>query len=193
MNKATETAQSKMHFWLRGDFDELMALLPGNEMATPGSADTSCSLTYPKSAKGAVAELKLRGLKCDEADLEFLLKKGIVTPRRGESLARDEQGNATFVPSTKITYWAKEDIDAAAEWLYEHERWNPWTHYCWVSNLRFGQAVRAHRYMCARYNKGFSVGFDAIGLVTVIEPPDDPADYARVRFYPKGTKVQVQE
>ena len=31
--------------------------------------------------------------------------------------------------------------------------------------------------MCARYNKGFSVGFDAIGLVTVIEPPDDPADW----------------
>jgi len=83
-------------------------------------------------------------------------------------------------------------LDAAAEWLYEHERWNPWTHYCWVSNLRFGQAVRAHRYMCARYNKGFSVGFDAIGLVTVIEPPDNPNDYARVQFYPKGTRVEVK-
>ena len=192
MNKATETAQ-KRHFWLRGDFDELMALLPGNDLALPGWADTSISLTYPKSCKGAVAELKLRGLACDEADLEALRTQGIVTPRRGESLASDEQGNAAFAPSTKIDYWSKEDIDAAAEWLYANERWSPWTHFCWVSNLRFGQAVRAHRYMCARHNLGFSASFDVLGLVTVIEPAEDPAGYARVRFFPQGTKVEVRE
>ena len=193
MNKTTETGQVKKHYWLRPDFAEAMQLIPGNDLGLPGSSNSSMSLAYPKTSSGAVAELKLRGLKCDEADLAALIAEGIVTPRRGESMVCDEKGNVGFVPSLKVAYWSADDIDAAAEWLYEHERWNPWTHFCWVSNLRFGQAVRAHRYMCARYNKGFSVGCDAIGLVTVIEPPDDPADYARVRFYPKGTKVQVQE
>jgi len=182
-----------MHFWLRKDFDELMELIPVSALPAHGAEDLSISLAYPKSVKGAVAELNLRGLTCDEADMESMVKAGIVTPRRGKSPACDERDNAHSVPSTKLTHWAASDIDAAADWLYKHERWNPWTHFCWVSNLRFGQAVLAHRYMCARYNKGFSAGFDAIGLVTVIEPPDNPADYARVRFYPKGVKVQVQE
>lgn len=192
MNTKSESAQRK-HYWLRPDFVEAMRLIPDNDRPTPGSSNCSLSLAYPKTSTGAVAELKLRGLKCDEADLADLITKGIVTPRRGESMVCDEKGNVDFVPSSKIAYWSADDIDAAAEWLYEHERWNPWTHYCWVSNLRFGQAVRAYRYMRARYNMGFTTGFDALGLVTVIEPPEDSADYARVRFYPAGTKVQVQE
>ena len=172
---------------------EAMRLIPDNDRPTPGSSNCSLSLAYPKTSTGAVAELKLRGLKCDEADLAALITKGIVTPRRGESMVCDEKGNVDFVPSSKIAYWTADDIDAAAEWLYKNERWNPWTHYCWMSNLRFGQAVRAHRYMCARYRKGFSVSFDGIGIVTVIEPSDDPADYARVQFYPRGTLVKVKD
>jgi hypothetical protein len=186
-------ADRKRHYWLREDFDELMGLLPGNDLADPGSADSSISLACPKSLKGAAAELKLRGLKCDEADLAFLADKGIAKPQRGQSLVSDDQGNVGTVPSAKVMFWSKQDIDAAAEWLYENEQWNQWTHFCWVSNLRFGQAVRAHRYMCARHNLGFTTSFDALGVVTVIEAPDDPDDYARVRFYPKGTKVEVRE
>ena len=171
----------------------MMEMLPGNDPPLPEAKDTSFSLTYPKSVKGAVAELNLRGLKCDEADMESMVKAGIVTPRHGESPACDERGNADFAPSTKITDWAAADIDAAAEWLYKHERWTPLTHFCTRSNLRYGQAVRAHRYMCARYNKVFSAGFDVMGIVTVIEPADDPADYARVQFYPRGTLVKVKD
>ena len=185
--------QAHRHYWLRQDFDAMMEMVPGNDPPLPEAKDTSFSLTYPKSVKGAVAELNLRGIKCDEADMESMVKAGIVTPRHGKSPSRDERGSTHSVPSTESTCWAPSDIDAAAEWLYKHERWNPWTHFCWVSNLRFGQAVRAHRYMCARYNKGFSAGFDAIGLVTVIEPPDDPADYARVQFYPKGTPIELKK
>ena len=65
-----------------------------------------------------------------------------------------------------------------------------------MANLRFGQAVRAHRYMCARHDLGVRTSFDVVGVVTVIDPPDNPEhsdDYARVRFYPQGTKVEVQE
>lgn len=186
-------AASKRHYWLREDFDELMGLLPGNDLALPGSADSSISLAYPKSLKGAAAELKLRGLKCDEADLALLADNGIVTPQRGRSLASDDQGNVDMVPSAKVMFWAKENIDAAAEWLYENEHWDSWTHFCWVANLRFGQAVRAHRYMCARHNLGFTTSFDALGVVTVIEAPEDSNEYARVRFYPRGTKVGATE
>ncbi len=183
----------KRHYWLREDFDELMGVLPGNDLAHPGSSDSSMSLAYPKSLKGAAAELKLRGLTCDEADLALLAEKGIVTPQQGQSLVSDHRGNVGTVPSSKITFWTKDNVDAAAEWLYENERWNSWTHFCWVANLRFGQAVRAHRYMCARHDLGFTTSFDALGVVSVIEPPDNPDAYARVRFYPKGTKVEAGE
>ena len=185
--------QAHRHYWLRQDFDAMMEMVPGNDPPLPEAKDTSFSLTYPKSVKGAVAELNIRGLKCDEADMESMVKAGIVTPRHGEATACTERNNANLATSTKITVWSAADIDAAAEWLYKNERWNPWTHYCWMSNLRFGQAVRAHRYMCARYRKGFSVSFDGIGIVTVIEPSDDPADYARVQFYPRGPLVKVKD
>jgi len=181
------------HYWLRQDFDEAMSLIPGNVIPSTIAADISISLTYPKSVKGAVAELNLRGLMCNEADMESMVKAGIVTPRHDESPACDERGNANFVPSTMITYWTEADVDTAAEWLYKHERWTPGTCFCVRSNLRYGQAVLAHRYMCARYNKGFSAGFAVIGLLTLIEPADDSVDYARVRFYPKGTPFEVKK
>lgn len=187
-------ADKKRHYWLREDFDELMGVLPGDGMY-PGARDSSMSLTYPKSTKGAAAELKLRGLQCDEATLIFLADKGIVTPERGHSVVSDDKGNVSTVPSGVIAYWSKETIDAAAEWLYANDQWSHWTHFCWVSNLRYGQAVRAHRYMCARHGLGWVTSFDALGVVTVIEAPpvNGPDDYARVRFYPQGTKVEVPE
>jgi hypothetical protein len=182
---------TKRHYWLRSDFDELMGVLAGSSLPDAGSADSSCSLAYPKSTKGAVAELKLRGLECDAMALHHLVDKGIVTPKPGHTLVNDRQGNVGIIASERLVFWGKADIDAAAEWLYDNDYWGHWTHFCWVADLRFGQAVQAHRYMCARHNLGFSIGFDAIGVVSVIEPPENPNDYARVRFYPKGTKVEV--
>jgi len=186
-------ATPKRHYWLREDFDELMALLPGNDMALPGSSDSSMSLIYPKSIKGAVGELKLRGLDCDEALLAKLADEGVIEPNRGRSIVTDQQGNVGTVPSERLVLWTKQNIDTAAQWLYDNEHWNSWTHFCWVSNLQYGQAVRAHRYMCARHSLGWVTSFDAMGVVTMIEPPENPNDYARVRFYPKGTKVEVHE
>ena len=139
------------------------------------------------------AKLRLRGLTCDEALLAKLADEGIVNPKRGESLKADDEGNATFEPSAVILDWSKDDIDAAAEWLYENEYWNSWTHFCWVANLRYGQAVKAHRVTCARYQLGFSLGFDVLGLVTVIKPHKEEGDYARVQFYPHGTVVEPKE
>lgn len=186
---------TKRHYWLREDFDEIMGLWPGSDMGRPGAADSSMSLFYPKSLKGATGELKLRGLDCTEADLMLLAERGVVSPDRGHSLVTDDEGNVGTQPSSGITYWTKEAIDAAANWLYDNDRWGHWTHFCWVANLRFGQAVRAHRYMCARHDLGVRTSFDVVGVVTVIDPPDNPEtsdDYARVRFYPAGTKVEVQ-
>lgn len=184
-------AGSKRHYWLRSDFDELMGLLPGGDLARPGSRDSSMSLVYPKSTKGAAAELKLRGLECDESVLAQLVEQGVIEPERGRALVSDQQGNVGTVPSERLVLWTKENIDDAAEWLYDNDRWSHWTHFCWVSNLRYGQAVKAHRYMSARYDLGFTTSFDALGVVTVVEPSEDPDDYARVQFYPKGAKVEV--
>jgi hypothetical protein len=186
MTTATEKRE-KRHYWLREDFDRLMDLLPaadremllqmGASLELPGDRSRSTSLVYPKTIEGAFRELRMRGLKCDAADLMRLVEQRIVQPA-GE--LSDLQ-------------WSKDDIDAAAEWLYENERWDSWTHFCWVCNLRFGQCVQAYRVAAARFGWGFSHSFDPLGRVTVIEPPDDPDDYARVRFFPKGTKVEPKE
>jgi hypothetical protein len=183
MTTASEK-QEKRHYWLREDFDRLMDLLPaadremllqmGASLDFPGDRSRSTSLVYPKTIEGAFRELRMRGLKCDAADLMHLVEQRIVQPA-GE--LSDLQ-------------WGKEDIDAAALWLYENERWDSWTHFCWVCNLRFGQCVQAYRVAAARFGWGFSQSFDPLGRVTVIEPPDDPDDYARIRFFPKGAKVE---
>lgn len=178
----------KRHYWLREDFDRLMDLLPAADRDTlkallpgglefPGERSSSSSLVYPKTIEGAFRELRLRGLECVAADLMHLVEQKIVRP--GGELSNLE--------------WSKEDIDAAAEWLDENQRWGSWTHFCYVCNLSFGQCVQAYRVAAARFGWGFSQSFDPLGRVTLIDPPIDPDDYARVRFYPKGTKVEPKE
>lgn len=188
-----EYVEQKRHYWLREDFDHLMGLLPAADFAFAGSTDSSSALVYPKSTEGAFRELRLRGLQCDGLTLERLAEQGIVNPRRGHSLVTDGKGNADYVPSQHIMYWEKADIDAAAEWLYENQSWTSWTHFCWVCNLKYGQAVKASRVAAARYGLAFSMGFDPLGLVTVVNPAENPDDYAYVRFFPAGTKIAPQE
>ncbi len=154
----------KRHYWVREDFDHLMELLPAQDHEFPGDRRSSSSLTYPKSTEGAFRELRLRGLHVDGIYLWQLAEKGIVRPggiRPGFTWTGED-----------FLEWSKEDIDAAAEWIYSNDpsKWSSWTHYCWVNDLSFGQCVKAFRVAAARYNLGFSLGFDPIGKVTVIEP-----------------------
>jgi len=189
----TSKSESKRHYWVREDFDHLIGLLPAADFPFPNSENSSSALVYPKSTEGAFRELRLRGLECDGPLLEQLVQEGIVAPKTGHAMVVDDQNNVDYVPSTRILLWSQEAIDAAAEWLYQNGRWGSWTHFCWVCNLRFGQCVKAHRVAAARYDLGSGISFDPLGLVTVIEPPEDPDDYAYVRFFPQGTKVQPQE
>ena len=175
----------RRHYWLREDFDHLMGLLPGKDHEFPNDRNSSSSLFYPKSTEGAFRELRLRGFDCDGMDLWKLAANEVVHPA-GASPVMTWTG-------TDYLEWSKEDIDAAAEWLYEHGKWNSWTHFCWVSNLRYGQCVKARRVAAARYGIGFAMSFDVLGLVTVIEPPENPDDYAFVRFFPKGMEVEPVE
>lgn len=168
----------KKHYWLREDFDTLMGLLPGAEIILPHGNTLGHTLQYPKHVDGAIAELKLRGLLADRKAMEMMVAEGIVRP----FLMSDSAG---------ITLWDKEDIDATADYLYENDRWSSWTHFCYVSNIRFGQAVKAYRVAAARYNLGFSLNFDLPGLVTVIEPGQTPDDYAWVAFYPGDAKLKL--
>ncbi len=170
----------KKYYWLREDFDVLMELLPGASMGLPGANKSGMSLFYPKHIEGAVAELKLRGLEVTPEDLDNLVATGIVKPE-------------TMSGSDGIALWSKEDIDAAAEYLYENDQWSPWTHFCYVANIRFGQAVKAHRVAAARFGLGFTLGFDLPGLVSVIEPGEEPDGYAWIKFFPRNTKLQPRE
>lgn len=173
------------HYWLREDFDHLIGLLPGKDHEFPGDKSRSVSLIYPKTTEGAFRELRLRGFDVDGMDLWKLAAEGIVRPKGARP-------GITWTGEDWLE-WSKEDIDAAAEWLYENGKWNSWTHFCWTGNLRYGQCVKARRVAAARYGLGFTIGFDVLGLVTVIEPPENPDDYAHVRFFPMGTKVEPQE
>jgi len=187
-------AAGNRHYWLREDFDHLMGLLPGTDAAQPDSSRSPISLVYPKLTQGAAAELKLRGFKCDVALLERLAEEGVVNPTRGQSVVSDNQGNVGTVPSERVMYWSKEGIDAAAEHLYEDDaNWNSWLHFCWVGNLRYGQVAKAYRVATARYDLGFSPGWDVPGLVTVIEPPEEGEQYAYLRFLARGTKVAPED
>jgi hypothetical protein len=138
------------------------------------------SLFYPKYIEGAVAELKLRGLQVDGYALQKLVDEGVVHPKRMEG-------------SETMTLWSKDDIDAAAEYLYENDQWSSWTHFCFVANIRYGQAVKAHRVAAARYGLGFTLNFDLPGLVSVIEPGEEPDDYAWIAFYPGNMKLRPRE
>jgi len=183
------------HYWLREDFDELIGVIPGADLPVGGGGSASCSLVYPKWTRGAVAELKLRGLECDAAMLVQMAEKGVVNPQRGASVVCDGQSEVEAVPPGDVMTWSwsKADIDAAAEYLYDEGHWGSWTHFCWVANLRYGQAVKAHRVACLKYDKGFSLNFDVPGFVTVIEPAADASvDYARVQFYPGGTRLEAR-
>jgi len=170
----------KKHYWLREDFDNLMGLLPGADVELPNGNKLGHSLQYPKHVEGALAELKLRGLQVDGHSLQKLVDEGVVHPKRMEG-------------SDTMTLWSKDDIDAAAEYLYENDQWSPWTHFCYVANIRFGQAVKAYQVAAARYGLGFTLNFDLPGLVTVIEPGEEPDDYAWIKFFPRNTKLQPQE
>jgi len=199
MNMQNETTQAPnhkelRHYWLREDFDELIGVIPGADVPLPGDKDSSSSLVYPKSTKGAVAELKLRGIDCNGAMLQRLADDGIVKPECGTSVVTDDEGDIKTEASSRILYWGSQDIDAAAEYLYNEGCWGRWTHFCWVANLRFGQAVKAHRVTCVNHGLGFHLSFDIPGFVTLIEPAEDAtADFARIRFYPNGTKLVPQE
>ena len=181
------------HYWLREDFDYLMGLVPGTDMALPDSGRSAISLVYPKQTEGAVAELKLRGLKCDGDLLLKLAEDGVVNPRRGKSVVSDNEGNVETTPSSRIMSWNKEDIDTAAEWLYGNDYWNSWTHFCWVGNLRFGQVAKAHRVACAEFDLGFVPGWDVLGLVTVIEPPEEGEQYGYLRFLAPDTRIGTED
>jgi len=174
-------SNKKRHYWLREDFDNLMGLLPGGDVALPGDDRSGSSLHYPKRTEGAISELKLRGLQCDVDAIEAIIAEGVVDPK--------------LMPTSPegVMLWRKEDIDAAAEHLNRHLKWSPWTAFCFVANIRFGQAVKAYRVAAARYGLGFTFGFDLPGLVTVIEPGDSPDDYAWIAFYPGDTKLQPRE
>lgn len=188
-----DDADAKRHYWLREDFDHLMGLIPGSDHEFPNDRDSSSALHYPKSTEGAFRELRLRGLECDGALLQSLAEQGVCDPRRGKSLTSDDRGNPQYAPSSSIMFWEKQDIDAAAEWLDANGYRNPWTQFCWVSNLRYGQCVKARRVAAARFGVGFTMGFDVLGLVAVIEPPENPDDYAYLRLFPKGTPISPLE
>ncbi len=173
------------HYWVREDFEHLVSV--ATEMGFHGSLTRVSNTT-----EEAVQELKLRGLQADGFLLTRMTEKGIVDPRRGTSVYLTNDG-VVSEPTTRILSWTKETIDAAAEWLYEHDYWTPWTHFCWVSNLRFGQVVQAHRLACARYGLGFRRGFDIPGFLTIIEPAVDATkNFATVRFYPNTMKAEVK-
>lgn len=180
MTTEVEKRPGKRHYWLREDFDHLMGLLPAADHQFPGDRQSSSSLAYPKYTEGAFRELRLRGLVCDGELIEQLAVEGVVKPQK-------------MAGSESILQWSKEDIDAAAEWLDENERWSSWTHFCWVCNLRYGQCVKAFRVAAARYGLPFSMGFDPLGLVSLVEPAENPDEYAFVRFFPKGMKLEPQE
>lgn len=169
----------KKHYWLREDFDTLMSLLPGADVRLPHSNTLGHSLQYPKHIDGAVAELKLRGLLADRQALDKLVAAGVATPQK-------------MAGSGAITLWSKDDIDAAAEYLYDNDQWSPWTHFCYVANIKFGQAVKAYRVAAARYGLGFTLGFDILGLNTVIEPAKTPDEYAWIAFYPADAKLKPE-
>lgn len=181
------------HYWLREDFDHLMSLIGAEDFPVLTGQNSGTALVYPKTTEGAVMELRTRGLKCDRVLLTKLVEDGILNPRRGHLLTSDDHGEVKFQPiSTRILYWDKEAIDYAAEWLYQHDYWESWTHFCWVANLRFGQAVKAHRVACARYGLGFHTAFDIPGFLTIIEPTQDATlNYATVSFYPDTMKAEV--
>ena len=169
----------KKHYWLREDFDVLMELLPGAGLGLLSANVTGHSLFYPKYIEGAVAELKLRDLKVDGYCLQKLVDDGVVSPQK-------------MFGSQSITLWGKGDIDAAAEYLYDNDQWSSWTHFCYVANIKFGQAVKAYRVAAARYNLGFTLGFDILGLNTVIEPAKTPDEYAWIAFYPADVKLKPE-
>lgn len=178
---------AKRHYWVREEFDHLMGLLPGRDHEFPGERKSSTSLVYPKNTEGAFRELRLRGLDVDGIYLWQLAEKGHVQPKGARP-------NMVWTGEDYLE-WSKEDIDAAAEWIYEndHLRMSPWAQFCWVNNLSYGQCVKAYRVAAARYRLGFTLSFDPLGMVTLIEPAEDPDDYAHIRFFPKGTVVEPQE
>jgi len=71
--------------------------------------------------------------------------------------------------------------------------WSAWPHFCWVGNVSLGHCVRAFCVAIARYNIPFSRGFEPMAVVSVIEPAEHPDDYARVPFYPRGTRLAPTE
>lgn len=169
----------KTHYWLREDFDVLMGLLPGADVQLPNGNKLGHSLQYPKHIEGAVSELKLRGLLVDRPALEKLIADGVVNPLKMSG-------------SKGISMWSKDDIDAAAEYLYDNDLWSSWTHFCYVANIKFGQAVKAYRVAAARFNLGFTLGFDILGLNTVIEPAKTPDEYAWIAFYPANATLKPE-
>jgi len=189
-SETTNTTPAHRHYWLREDFDHLMGLLPSAELGTPGANTSGMSLFYPKHTEGAVAELRIRGLKCDGELLTQLAEQGIVKPGRGHSMVTTEDGQVTTMPSSRILYWSKEDIDAAAEYLDGQHAWLPSAGFCFAGNLRFGQVVKAYRVAAARFGLAFCTNFDLTQVVTVIEPGEGDDEYAWVRFLPKGTKLE---
>lgn len=174
----TETQPAtKRHYWTRDDFDSLMGLLPLANQDGKDHRRSSTSLVYPKSTEGAYRELRLRGLECDQSDLLRLVADGIVSP--------SEDGDDIE--------WGKSHIDQAAEWLYEHRRWNSWTHFCFIANVSFGQCVKAYRVAVVRYNLPFMLSFEPQGLAVSVEPASDHNQFGRIRFFPHGTKVRPVE
>lgn len=168
---------TKRHYWTRNDFDALMDLLPLANHDGKDHRRSSTSLVYPKSTEGVYRELRLRGLECDQSDLLRLVADGTVSP--SEDGADIE--------------WDKDHIDQAAEWLYEQRRWNSWTHFCFIANVSFGQCVKAYRVAVVRFNVPFMLSFEPQGLATSIEPASDYNEFARIRFFPNGTKVRAVE
>ncbi len=185
MSASVEGSAKKRHYLLREDFDELMKFA-GDAVPDPTPRPNSgSSFDYPKNTEGAFRELRIRGLEVDGLKLWQMAKDGIVSPQGARS--------AMTWTGEDWLEWSKEDIDQAAEWLYEHERWNPWTHFCWLCNLRFAQCVKAHRLAAARYGWGWSSGFDVLGRNFYVERAKDPNEYAFIRFLPDDFDFDAME
>ena len=173
--EVADAAMVKRHYWMRDDFDHLMGLLPAKDAECGRSA--GASLSYPKTTKGACRELRLRGLEASPPVLDYFIKEGTVVPERTGRKYR----------------WHRNHIDLLAEELNTHEIWTVHTCFCWTANLRFGQCVKAFRVATARYGLDFCLNFNPDGLVVVIEPGANPNDYAYIRFFPRGARLEMTD
>ena len=177
-NNGRKTAEMKRYYWLRDSFSTAMACVMD---VTPAwllahGHKIGGSAVYPKTTLGACGELQLRGLDASAPALDYMIRRKLVSPAR---IGRNYQ-------------WYPEQIDWAAEHFDRQCKWAATTQFCRVSNLEFGQVVKAYHLASARYRVPFFGSFDMQKFVAVIEPASSPGDYARIMFYPCGAPFEFE-